>query len=471
MDPKRFLISLCCLTIAASIFADSPDKTESDHKTLKSAGVATDDTGLIDFFRSRTLDDSDRHKIAELIRDLGSDDFAVREKSSSELMKIGSKAAALLNQATNNKDAEVARRVRECLTKIDERQSPAVTMAAARLLAARKPPDTASILLKFAPFAESPAVLDAVRDTLTAVAVRDGKPEVALVEALDSKLPVCRGLAADALVRADQAGPVPAVRKLLDDSDRQVRLRVGMAFVDRKDKSAIPGLIDLVAELPRERSRPIEELLERIALGKSPNVPSGDDEATRKKCRDTWNEWWTKNGDAVDLVKVPAKLVVDMETSLGTIRIELYQQKAPVTVKNFLQYVEDKHYDGLIFHRVIDNFMIQGGGYEPGMKEKQTRDPIKNEAANGLSNERGTLAMARTNVPDSATAQFYINVKDNPFLDKAKTRDQVGYCVFGRVIEGMDVVDKIKAVKTGPSGAFQDVPVEDVVIKSVRLVR
>jgi peptidyl-prolyl cis-trans isomerase B (cyclophilin B) len=326
-------------------------------------------------------------------------------------------------------------------------------------------------LLKFAPFADGPAVLDAVRDALTAVAVRDGKPEAVLVEALDNKLPVCRGLAADALVRVNQAGAVPAVRKLLDDSDRQVRLRVALAFVDRKDKSAVSRLIELLAELPREQSRPIEDVLERIALGKSPNVPAGDDEATRKKCRDAWNDWWTKNGDAVDLAKVPAKLVVAMETSLGTIKIELYQQKAPITVKNFLQYVEDKHYDGLIFHRVIENFMIQGGGFEPSMKEKKTRDAIKNEAANGLSNERGTIAMARTNVPDSATAQFYINVKDNPFLDKAKSRDQVGYCVFGRVIEGMDVVDKIKAVKTAAAGGFNDVPVEDVVIRWVRLVR
>src|SRR5262249_29253382 len=133
--------------------------------------------------------------------------------------------------------------------------------------------------------------------------------------------------------------------------------------------------------------------------------------------------------------------VVIMETSMGKIKIELNQDKAPISVKNFLSYVDDKFYDGLIFHRVISDFMIQGGGFEPGMNEKKTKSPIKNESSNGLSNKRGTIAMARTNVPNSATSQFYINVKDNEALDKANSRDGVGYCVFGKVIEGMDVVD------------------------------
>src|SRR5262249_54154767 len=131
--------------------------------------------------------------------------------------------------------------------------------------------------------------------------------------------------------------------------------------------------------------------------------------------------------------------VVVMDTSMGTIKIELFADKAPITVKNFLQYVDDKHYDGTIFHRVIAKFMIQGGGFEPGMKERKTREAIKNESDNGLSNVRGTIAMARTKEPNSATAQFYINVVDNPFLDRAKAKDKVGYCVFGKVVAGMDV--------------------------------
>jgi peptidyl-prolyl cis-trans isomerase B (cyclophilin B) len=161
--------------------------------------------------------------------------------------------------------------------------------------------------------------------------------------------------------------------------------------------------------------------------------------------------------------------VVVMETSMGKIRIELYKDKAPITVQNFLKYVEDKHYHGLIFHRVISDFMIQGGGFEPGMKEKKTRAAIKNESSNGLTNKKGTIAMARTPEPDSATSQFFINVKDNDLLDKANAQDGVGYCVFGKVIDGMDVVDKIKAVQTGRRGRHRDVPLEDVTITSVRL--
>src|SRR5262249_51075093 len=140
--------------------------------------------------------------------------------------------------------------------------------------------------------------------------------------------------------------------------------------------------------------------------------------------------------------------VVVMETSMGTVKMELFESKAPITVKNFLQYVDDKHYDDTIFHRVIKGFMIQGGGMTATMKEKPGRPPIKNESFNGLPNERGTMAMARTPIADSATAQFFINVVDNAFLDRANAGDGVGYCVFGRVTEGMDVVDKIRAVPT-----------------------
>jgi peptidyl-prolyl cis-trans isomerase B (cyclophilin B) len=164
---------------------------------------------------------------------------------------------------------------------------------------------------------------------------------------------------------------------------------------------------------------------------------------------------------------MPATLVL-METSLGPIKVELDGDKAPITVANFLSYVDDKFYDGTVFHRVIPDFMIQGGGFEPGMKQKRTKAAIKNESANGLSNTRGTLAMARTNVADSATAQFFINLKDNDFLNKARAADGVGYCVFGKVVEGLDVVDKIKAVATGRRGPHDDVPVQDVVIHSVR---
>jgi peptidyl-prolyl cis-trans isomerase B (cyclophilin B) len=156
--------------------------------------------------------------------------------------------------------------------------------------------------------------------------------------------------------------------------------------------------------------------------------------------------------------------LVTLETSLGSIELELDADKAPVTVANFLSYVDEGFYDGTIFHRVIPTFMIQGGGFEPGLKQKKTKPAIKNEAPNGLSNVRGTIAMARTSDLHSATAQFFINVGNNGGLDDRHSP----YCVFGKVVEGMDVVDKIKAVSTGRHGMHENVPTQDVVILSAR---
>ncbi len=157
--------------------------------------------------------------------------------------------------------------------------------------------------------------------------------------------------------------------------------------------------------------------------------------------------------------------MIILHTSHGDITLELDAENAPRTVENFLQYVRDGHYDNTVFHRVIDGFMIQGGGMEPGMKQKPTRAPVANEAGNGLKNLRYTVAMARTNDPHSATAQFFINVGDNDFLNyKGPSPQGWGYCVFGKVTAGQDVVDKIRSVRTGSSGSHQDVPVEDVVI-------
>jgi peptidyl-prolyl cis-trans isomerase B (cyclophilin B) len=162
---------------------------------------------------------------------------------------------------------------------------------------------------------------------------------------------------------------------------------------------------------------------------------------------------------------------VDMVTSAGTIRIELDDAKAPATVANFLAYAAKGHYDNTVFHRVIRDFMVQGGGFEPGMKQKPTDAPIANEAANGLKNAKYTLAMARTSAPHSATAQFFINTKDNGFLDfKSESAQGWGYCVFGRVVAGTEVVDAIEGVRTGRKGMHDDVPVDDVLIRSVSVV-
>jgi peptidyl-prolyl cis-trans isomerase A (cyclophilin A) len=160
--------------------------------------------------------------------------------------------------------------------------------------------------------------------------------------------------------------------------------------------------------------------------------------------------------------------MVIMSTSMGDIKIELYPDQAPATVENFLGYVKDGFYDGTIFHRVIPGFMIQGGGFTPDMNQKPTKEPIKNEADNGLKNDKGTIAMARTNVVDSATSQFFINDASNDFLNHGSK--DFGYAVFGKVVGGMDVVDRIAVVKTGSVGMFQDLPKETIVIKSVKVL-
>ena len=163
--------------------------------------------------------------------------------------------------------------------------------------------------------------------------------------------------------------------------------------------------------------------------------------------------------------------MVKLSTNFGDITLELNAEKAPITVANFLQYVESGFYDGVIFHRVIDSFMIQGGGFNADMQQKDTQDEIKNEADNGLSNDQYTVAMARTSTPDSASSQFFINVTDNDFLNHtAKTSSGWGYCVFGKVVEGMDVVDKMKAVKTTSKAGHRDVPAEPLVIEKASIV-
>ena len=177
----------------------------------------------------------------------------------------------------------------------------------------------------------------------------------------------------------------------------------------------------------------------------------------------------TTTNKSAGSVAAAANPVVVIETSLGTMRAELWAAKAPLTVSNFLGYVDGKYYDGLIFHRVIPRFMIQGGGFTPDMQQKSTRGPVKNEASAELQNARGTLAMARTGIIDSATSQFFINLVDNEFLNHRDNSAQgFGYCAFGKVTEGLDVADKIEKVQTATRGPHGDVPVEPVLIKSIR---
>lgn len=179
----------------------------------------------------------------------------------------------------------------------------------------------------------------------------------------------------------------------------------------------------------------------------------------------------TNNNDSTDAL-VTSNEYVKLETNVGDIVLQLYPAKAPITVANFIRYVKDGYYDGTIFHRVIDNFMIQGGGFTEALLKKQTRDPIQNEADNGLGNEYGTIAMARTGYPHSASAQFFINVKNNQFLNhRAKSQSGWGYAVFGKVISGLDTVNKIKSQKTGAQGMFRsDVPVTPIIIQKATMI-
>lgn len=201
-----------------------------------------------------------------------------------------------------------------------------------------------------------------------------------------------------------------------------------------------------------------------ISCNKPSEEPKVDETESAELNSDKIQETETQT----DEVNKGDKIMVLISTNHGDIKLELDKEKAPVTVENFLSYVNEGFYDGTIFHRVIPNFMVQGGGFSQGMEQKPTKQPIKNEADNGLTNGRGTVAMARTNVVDSATSQFFINLVDNDFLNNG-ARD-FGYAVFGKVSQGMDVVDKIASVKTGTNGPFRDVPTEAVIINSVKVV-
>ena len=189
------------------------------------------------------------------------------------------------------------------------------------------------------------------------------------------------------------------------------------------------------------------------------------------KLIDFWKPLVILSATAAGSGALAADPQVDIKTNVGTIRLELYPAKAPKTVENFLQYAKDGHFNGTIFHRVIDNFMIQGGGFDKAYKQKPTRPSIQNEAKNGLKNDLGTVAMARTSAPHSASSQFFINGKNNDFLNAAEAQDGWGYTVFGKVVSGMDVVTKISKTPTGSGGPFPtDVPREAVVIESVTVV-
>lgn len=291
---------LALLSAARATAQEADAETRAaDVRTLQAAGVGTDGQGLIDFFKSRSPDPADRERVPLRVKQLGDEDFDVRERASADLVRIGVPAVGALKAAATDRDAEVARRAAECLARIAQRKQDAGGLAAvaARLLADRKPAGAAGVLFDFLRTADPAEDTWEAERALAAVAARDGKPEPALVVALAAKEPRLRALAGAALAGVD----ADAVRPLLRDADPAVRLRVGLALAEARDKAAVPVLIDLLGTLPAEQAWRAEALLQRLAGEKSPAVGLGTDDAGREKCRDAWAGWWRDQGGKADL--------------------------------------------------------------------------------------------------------------------------------------------------------------------------
>jgi hypothetical protein len=286
--------------------AEDRDTVADDRELLRGAGLASDGPALLTSFRQRTLTDTDRPRIQALIRQLGDDDFAVREKASAALVRAGPSARPLLHEAARHEDREVAWRALQCLQQIDKLSTPALLGAAARLLAHHRPAGSAEALLAFLAHAEEAGVTDEVCSCLAAVARRGGRLEPALVRALGDKRALQRAAAGEVLCRVGGAEHRAAVRKLLRDPEPTVRLRVALALVAAQDKDAVPVLIALLTELPLEQTWRVEELLYRIAGERAPEVALGTDDETRKKCRGAWEAWYKEHGAGLDLAKVEA---------------------------------------------------------------------------------------------------------------------------------------------------------------------
>jgi hypothetical protein len=328
--------------------AAEPDTVREDEQALTAAHLGTDGPALLDFFRKRTPVEADRHKIESLITELGDDSYLVREKASADLVALGAAAVPLLREALKDEDIEVARRAEKCLALIEPYQSIPVTAAAARLLAVRRPAGAAEVLLAYVPFADDEVVADVVREELTAVARHDGKPDEAVVAALQDRLPVRRAAAVAALLRSASPEQRRPLRQYLHDPEPLVRLAAGLALVDARDRDAVPVLIALVTELPQDRCWPIEDVLCRLAGEQTPSVSLGEDMAARKKCRDAWADWWARDGVRLDLAKPDLSrrqlgytLVVELNRGLTGRVVEVDRDGRPRWQIEGLQYPVD----------------------------------------------------------------------------------------------------------------------------------
>ena len=294
----------CLLVVLAASTVWAVDSVPADEELVKQAGADTDGPGLLEFFRKRTIDGNDAERIKKLVADLGSEDFDTRESASGQLAALGSRAKSFLQEATKDSDVEVWRRAKDCLQKIDQGSGAQTVAAAARLVARRKPDKAVEVLLNYLPSAEDPLAAEEVRNTLSVLAMKDGKPDPVLVAALTDKSPVKRAAAAFALCHAKATEQLPAVRKLLQDPDPVVRARTSLALTALHEKEAIPVLIELLGQVPSYENGDVENFLYRIAGDKAPGVYPGSDEAGHKKFREAWKAWWTEHGGKLDLAKV-----------------------------------------------------------------------------------------------------------------------------------------------------------------------
>jgi hypothetical protein len=271
-----------------------------DEQTLKAAGVSTDNPGLVDYFRKRALDCAEEERLSRLVQRLGDSSFKLREEASRDLVQVGARARPFLRQALGSHDVEVVRRAEECLRQIGEVQI-GVPLAAARLVSARKPPGAAEALLAFLPFADNDSVAGEVQTALAAVATCESKPDKALLAALNDKSPLRRAAAAEALCRACASSVHSDVRTLLADSEPNVRLRTALALAAAKEREAIPVLIELLGQVPQAQGWQAEDVLFRLAGDQAPTARLGQDEVSRRQCRDAWMAWWRQHGNQADL--------------------------------------------------------------------------------------------------------------------------------------------------------------------------
>jgi hypothetical protein len=289
---------------AAPVPPPGAEQKARDEETVKAANLGSDGPALVAFLKKHTVGDVDREHIKKLVGDLGDDSFAVREKASDQLLGLGVSARALLREAAHDPDVEVAVRATRLLEQIEKEGGPAVVCAAVRLVADRKPDGAAEVLLAFAPSAEDQSVVDDIAHALAVVGFRDRKPQAVLTDALTDKSALRRAVAAEALCRGGGPDQRPAVRKMLQDGDAGVRLRTALALFDGHDKEAIPVLINLLVELPREQVWRAEDPLYLAAGEKAPAGSPGADEVGRREYKKQWNQWWQDNGKDLDLAKL-----------------------------------------------------------------------------------------------------------------------------------------------------------------------